>query len=199
MHRIPKSLNSTKYKYSTHNPVVRLLMGRFIAKVLGHVEDSKPKSVLDIGCGEGVITEMIGRQFPNGMVVGTDIDEGLLYKGTSSDVNNLVVSEMPFHCFQPNSFDLVIMTEVLEHLEQPKAALKAISKITKGYALITVPHEPIWRIENMLRLKYLKDWGNTPGHIQHFSKGSFYRLLEEVFSEVRVSTSFPWLVAICRK
>ena len=152
-----QQIKSVTYKYITRNPVVRWLMGRFIAKVLGHAEDSKPNSVLDIGWGEGVITELFMRKFPNGMVVGTDIDERLLHKGTSSVVNNLVVSKMPFHCFQPEIFDLVIMTEVLEHLEQPKAALKAISKITKGYALITVPHEPIWRIENMLRLKYLKD------------------------------------------
>ncbi len=106
---------------------------------------------------------------------------------------------MPYHCFQPNFFDLVVMTEVLEHLKDPRAALETLGNITKEYVVITVPHEPIWRIENMLRLKYLKDWGNTPGHIQHFSKSSLQTMLQDVFTKVQVDTSFPWLIAQCKK
>lgn len=174
-------------------------MGRFIAKVLSCVEEIQPNSILDIGCGEGVITKLIERQLPNALIVGTDLDEELLIQQTSAVVKYLVVSEMPFHCFQPQTFDLVIMTEALEHLESPKSALEAIRAITNEHVVITVPHEPIWRIENMLRLKYLQDWGNTPGHIQHFSKKSLQSMLQDVFTHVQVDTSFPWLIAQCRK
>ena len=193
------SVVSETYKYTTRNPGVRWLMGRFTVRVLEHVKAVSPRSILDIGCGEGVITKLIGDMNPEVFVAGADIDKKLLIRHSRHNVKNLVANEMPFHCFRPGAFDLVIMTEVLEHLYTPSAAIKAIHRITREHALITVPHEPIWRIENMLRLKYLRDWGNTPGHVQHFSRKSLKGLLEDFFSEVQVGTSFPWLIAKCRK
>ena len=46
-----------------------------------------------------------------------------------------------------------------------------------GFILLSVPKEPIWRICNMARGKYWKDLGNTPGHIQHWTKKKFCRMV----------------------
>ncbi len=65
----------------------------------------------------------------------------------------------------------VICSEVLE----PRRSGTSIENIKElcnenGFILLSVPKEPIWRICNMARGKYWKDLGNTPGHIQHWTK-----------------------------
>lgn len=60
------------------------------------------------------------------------------------------ITRMPF-C--DHSFDIVICTEVLEHLEKPGAALKELKRVAKKFILITVPHEPWFCLGNLLVLK----------------------------------------------
>ena len=101
-------------------------------------------------------------------------------------------------CFKESSFDLVSCCEVLEHLTEPADALKEIRRVSGEYVLISVPYEPYWRIANILRLCYLKDFGNTPGHIQHFGLSGLKDLLEAEFAEVRIKSSAIWLIALCK-
>ena len=68
--------------------------------------------------------------------------------------------------------------EVLEHLEDTEAAVNVLAQIATPYLVVSVPREPLWRILNLARGAYLKDLGNTPGHVQHWSTASFLRLLE---------------------
>ena len=62
--------------------------------------------------------------------------------------------------FNENEFDLIICSEVLEHLIKLMKLLKKY-RVTNKYALLSVPREPIWRILNMIRLKYWGSLGNT--------------------------------------
>ena len=75
-----------------------------------------------------------------------------------------------------NNYDLVIACEVLEHLEEPEIALSELFRISNKYVLISVPNEPFWRIANFARGKYLNRLGNTPGHINHWSKNGIIDL-----------------------
>ena len=97
---------------------------------------------------------------------------------------------------------MVVCSEVLEHLEEPENALKKINEITadKGYILLSVPNEPIWRICNMARGKYLKQLGNTPGHIQHWSKRTFCKMLtKNNMRIIETKTPFPWTMVLIAK
>jgi hypothetical protein len=51
---------------------------------------------------------------------------------------------------------------------------------------------------NLARGKYLKDMGNTPGHLQHWSRRSFLRLVSSYAEVVKVLTPLPWTVVLCR-
>ena len=39
-----------------------------------------------------------------------------------------------------------------------------------------VPREPVWRVLNVARGRYVRWLGNPPGHIQHFSRAAFLAL-----------------------
>ena len=76
-------------------------------------------------------------------------------------------------------YDLVVTSEVLEHMEDPERALGPLLGVCGGYLLVTVPNEPIWRILNMARGKYWRRLGNTPGHVQHWNKKTLRKLILE--------------------
>ena len=94
--------------------------------------------------------------------------------------------------------DLVICCEVLEHLERPEDGLKALQRIVSNHLVISVPREPIWRILNIARGKYIVDWGNTPGHIQHWSRDGFIQVVQNYFEVTQVRSPLPWTMLLCR-
>jgi 2-polyprenyl-3-methyl-5-hydroxy-6-metoxy-1,4-benzoquinol methylase len=94
--------------------------------------------------------------------------------------------------------DLVICCEVLEHLEHPEDGLRALQRIVSNHLIISVPREPIWRILNIARGKYIVDWGNTPGHIQHWSRDGFIQLVQNYFEVTQVRSPLPWTMLLCR-
>ena len=159
-----------------------------------------PNSIIELGCGEGYLTEYVRLLQPISTIMGVDISE---------DVIELAVSQYPHISFQvasvnslpfqDNSFDLVLACELLEHLELPRSGLDEIQRICKKYILFSVPREPIWRLLNMSRLRYLKNFGNTPGHLNHWSKRQFQELLSQRFEVEQVRSPLPWTVVLCRK
>jgi 2-polyprenyl-3-methyl-5-hydroxy-6-metoxy-1,4-benzoquinol methylase len=95
-------------------------------------------------------------------------------------------------------YDLVICCEVLEHVEDPEAALRHLKSLCRGHLLFSVPREPIWRVLNVVRGKYLRTFGNTPGHLQHWSAAAFRAFLRQHVRVVKYLTPFPWSMALCR-
>jgi 2-polyprenyl-3-methyl-5-hydroxy-6-metoxy-1,4-benzoquinol methylase len=100
---------------------------------------------------------------------------------------------------QDRFYDLVIAMEVLEHLEEPARALNELVRVADPWLIVSVPREPIWRVLNMARGKYLSDLGNTPGHIQHWSQRSFTRLVGGFADVVTVLAPLPWTVVLARR
>ena len=64
--------------------------------------------------------------------------------------------------------------------------------------LVSVPREPLWRGLNMARGAYLRDLGNTPGHLNHWSKREFAGLLRRYGEVVELRSPFPWTMALVR-
>jgi SAM-dependent methyltransferase len=96
------------------------------------------------------------------------------------------------------SFDAVVCLEVLEHLEDPMAAVEELLRVARLAVVLSVPYEPWFRLGNLLRGKYLSGLGNHPEHIQHWNPRRFRRLLAATGQEVRVVEAFPWIVACLR-
>ena len=185
-------------KYRSTNPIHQWLMRGFLGSVrelLGSIEYG---SVLEVGCGPGDLASRILP--PQVDYLGIDIDE------TEIEIARKQHPQLSFQAgsayelpVESNSFDLVIACEVLEQLEDPAKALAEIDRVANRWVLVSVPWEPTWRILNVIRGKYWRSFGNTPGHVQHFRRRDFVALLSSRFEIVAIKTPMPWSMALCRK
>lgn len=188
-------------KYGSTNPVVRRLMSRFERDVGELFAQAAPESVLDIGCGEGVLTEQWARALGDGPVVGADLEDPKLRAEWATRTRpNLRFEAMPVETlsFEDDEFDLVAATEVLEHVSDPGLAVAEMARVARRWLLVSVPHEPLWRILNVARGAYLRDLGNTPGHLNHWSRAGFQRLLSAHGQVVETRSPFPWTMLLVR-
>jgi 2-polyprenyl-3-methyl-5-hydroxy-6-metoxy-1,4-benzoquinol methylase len=188
-------------KYGSTNPVVRRLMAGFERTLDELFAAAAPASVLDVGCGEGVLTEQWAARLSPGRVVGIDLDDPKL-KGewAGRDRSNLEFETMTVEQLQfgDNEFELVAATEVLEHVSEPDRALAEMARVASRWLLVSVPHEPLWRALNMARGAYVKDFGNTPGHLNHWSRRGFASLLGRYGQVVDARSPFPWTMLLIR-
>lgn len=183
-------------KYGSRNPIVKALMAGFQLSLSRFVEVAAPSSIHEIGCGEGY---WVNKWKSSGFDArGSDVSEEVIRMAT---INAADLGLSPDHLSVKSIYDLdpfydsanlVVCCEVLEHLEDPAAALQKLHSITERDIILSVPREPLWRILNVARGKYLSDLGNTPGHIQNWSKAEFTNLVEGFFSIQAVSSPVPW-------
>jgi SAM-dependent methyltransferase len=186
-------------KYGSTNPVVRRLMAGFQRTLDELFAEAGPASVLDIGCGEGVLTEQWAERLGAGRVVGIDLDDPKLEaEWATRQRPNLQFEAMPVEslAFADDEFDLVAATEVLEHVDHPEAAVAEMARVARRWMLVSVPHEPLWRALNLARGAYLRDLGNTPGHLNHWTRAGFVRMLGAHGQVVQTRSPFPWTMLL---
>jgi SAM-dependent methyltransferase len=195
---------NTYDKYGSVNPVVRRLMGGFERALDELFDRAAPTSLLDVGCGEGVLVERWARRLGEGRVVGIDLEEESIQAGWAERrAPNLEyrvmeadrVENLPF---AENEFDLACAIEVLEHVPDPEHTLEEMARCAERHLLVSVPREPLWRMLNMARGAYWSELGNTPGHLNHWSKRSFVRLLSRHGDVVEIRSPFPWTMLLVR-
>jgi hypothetical protein len=100
--------------------------------------------------------------------------------------------------FGDDEFDAVAAIEVLEHVPEPEATVVEMARVAHRWLLVSVPREPLWRGLNMARGAYLRDLGNTPGHVNHWSKRAFVSLLSRYGTVEEARSPFPWTMALVR-
>jgi 2-polyprenyl-3-methyl-5-hydroxy-6-metoxy-1,4-benzoquinol methylase len=191
---------NTYDKYGSANPVVKRLMAGF-EKDMGELfERARPNSILDVGCGEGVLTEKWANQV-SGRVVGIDLDDPKLreqWRRRSCDNLEFRAGRGDQLPFGEREFEAACAMEVLEHVPDPDAVLAEMARVSSRWILASVPREPLWRGLNMARGAYLKELGNTPGHLNHWSKRGFASLLGRYGEVVELRSPFPWTMALVR-
>lgn len=183
-------------KYNSKNPLMGIVIANFIKNLKETVAPLENiNKVIDIGCGEGFVINCL--EIPN--ITGVDISRNALRIAKEKNPGcNLCSGSIYDISFKENSFDLVIATEVLEHLEKPELALKEIRRITQNYCLLSVPNEPYFCAMNFLRGKNLTRFGNDIEHVQNWSSGKFVSLLETYFEILEVRKPFPWTMVLCK-
>lgn len=192
---------NTYDKYGSTNPVVRRLMSNF-ERTLGELfVQASPSSVLDVGCGEGVLTHQWALALGDKRIVGIDLDDPkLLAEQATRTAPNLEyrvmkAENMPF---ADDEFGLASAIEVLEHVPDPAHTVAEMARVARDHLLVSVPREPLWRGLNIARGAYVKDLGNTPGHVNHWSKRSFVKLLSQHGEVVEAKSPFPWTMLLVR-
>ncbi len=193
---------NTYDKYGSSNPVVRRLMAGFEGTLDELFAKAAPKTILDVGCGEGVLVEKWARRLGDDKrVVGIDLDDPALHaewqKRTAPNLEYRVMKaeNLPF---ADGEFDVATAIEVLEHVPDPEHTVAEMARVAQRWLLVSVPREPLWRGLNMARGAYLRDLGNTPGHLNHWSKRSFVSLLSRHGEVVEARSPFPWTMLLVR-
>ena len=192
---------NTYDKYGSQNPVVKRLMAGFHSSLDELWMHARPESVLDIGCGEGVLTREWAEQLGDGRVVGIDLDDPKLRtEWRSRERANLEfrVEEATRLGFADDEFDMVTAIEVLEHVPEPETTLGEMARVARRWMLVSVPREPLWRGLNMARGAYWGALGNTPGHLNHWSKRGFVELLGHYGTVEAARSPFPWTMLLVR-
>ncbi len=134
--------------------------------------------VLDVGCGEGRHIFGCLHEYPDVYCIGLDQDvpslgkckKGLeFFKELDSSATVFLQGSVYQLPFEDNSFDLVICSEVLEHLEDYHAAIDEIFRVLKpkGKFLPSIPS--YWPEKICWTLS--KEYQNMPGgHVRIFKK-----------------------------
>ncbi len=186
-------------KYSSKNFIVKRIMQDFhnsLDEMLALINFS---TILDAGCGEGYISKYIYEKFPGIAIDAFDISENVINIAQKGFSGICFTTGSVYSINKDNFYDLVISLEVLEHIEEPERALNELLKVSNKYLLLSVPNEPIWRISNFIRGKYIKEFGNTPGHINHWNAREFVILCSEFGKIIKIKQPFPWTMVLIEK
>ena len=188
-------------KYGSSNPAVRRLMSGFEATLERLFRQAAPRSVLDVGCGEGVLTFKWAEWLGEKPVVGVDLVDPKLEaqwrtrRRENLEFRAIAAGELPF---PDDSFDLVGAIEVLEHVPEPDRTLADMARVAARHLLVSVPREPLWRVLNVTRGAYLRDLGNTPGHVNHWSKRAFVETVARHGEVIEARSPFPWTMLLVK-
>lgn len=195
-------VGNTYDKYGSRNPIVRWLMNGFESSLSALIERAAPTSIHEVGCGEGYwVMRWHEQGIPaRGCDFSAEVIELAQQNAADRGVPTTQFEQRSVYDLTPerDSADLVVCCEVLEHLTDPHLALTKLQMVVQRHLIVSVPREPIWCALNLVRGKYIGQWGNTPGHLQHWSTGGFKQLIGQYFEIIQIKTPLPWTMLLCR-
>lgn len=139
------------------------------------------------------------------MCVGGGYIEGIEYTKEALEIakkrnSNVIYKQGDIYDLPKEKYDIVVCTEVLEHLEKPEAAVRSLYEAATKCVIITVPHEPWFCLGNLLALKNVSRFGNPQDHINHWTRKGFGIMLKNSVAKPDIlSGSFPWSIAVYNK
>jgi len=157
------------YVAARYQPVVKLVPRR------------RNLRILDVGCGDGVLLSLIGR----GQLYGVDPDQDSLEYAAGKVAAKLVKASAESLPFKSGFFDVVIATEIIEHLRQPEKLLGEAARVLKrgGRLILTTPVKSTGLADQL--------------HVQEFTPPELVKLCRRYFNRVKINTSHPlWLKKI---
>lgn len=184
-------------KHTSKNPLKIVFSANFKRDLISLIAPLNPQKILDAGCGEGFTLQSLYELKIGKTLEGIDFSKEAIEIGKKQYPHlNIKTGDIYNLPYKDNSFDLVICTEVLEHLENPQNAINELKRVSSKYILFTVPNEPWWMLFNFTK------WGRQKeiGHINHWSSSSFRKLLEKSGLKVQsLKLPFPWTMILAEK
>lgn len=194
-------------KYGSQNPIAQWMIGQFLSSFHRNLQSVPRKdklNICEVGCAEGELLKYTYQVFPDADYFAVDISPAEIEKAKTNCASipiEFSIQDATNLNFANEKFDIVICCEVLEHLPDPFAGLNELIRISHSHIIVSVPNEPLWRILNIARGKYLKDFGNTPGHLNHWSIKGFQKLLNSR-PEITIQNKafpLPWQMYLLKK
>lgn len=163
-----------------------------------------PLRAIELGCGEGFSTQRLAKLLPEGTVFdASEYVSALVPKAQALNPGVTVTEESVYELqHADDSYDIIFLLEVLEHLDYPDKALAEIARVLKpgGILVLGVPREPLWSMLNLARGKYVRHFGNTIGHLNHWSTLTLKRYMAKHFGPVEATkTPLPWTIVRAHK
>lgn len=169
---------------------------KLMQKMVGEI---KEKTILDVGCGSGKKLAFLAR---NNKVFGVDISKIAVQKAKKRRFKAKFVDIEKGLPFPSNKFDIVICSEVLEHLFKPSIALKEIKRVLKkeGVFFCTIPNH--FTLNNRLAILLGKNLEGDTGffnveyqewdypHIRFFTWKGIHNFLQKEGFEVTGNYSY---------
>jgi len=183
-------------KHTSQNPLQQFFLKKFNERLLLVVGELSIETILDVGCGEGFTLQKLKDNHIGKKLEGIEYDDTAITLGKKMHPQITIkkgdIYKLPY---KDNTFELILCTEVFEHLEYPEKALKELHRVTKKYCLFSVPHEPIFMLIDYIR-------GKSPqsiGHINHWSRNGFRKFIEKHFLVQKIYNPFPWTMILAEK
>lgn len=175
-------------KHTADNWLYRKHLERFYEKLADVVRQSECETLLDAGCGEGFVVDFLTRTIPDLKVTGVDVSEEAIeyakeHFGDNARFRTGSVYKLPF---SDRSFDAVLCSEVLEHLDDPNRAVSELKRVARSHVIITVPHEPYFQWLN--NLGQLVGVSKDPGHVNFWTSNTFQAFVRAHFD----NPTFAW-------
>lgn len=191
---------NTYDKYGSTNSIEQRMMRGFLSSLDSMLDRCvvAPARILEIGVGEGEVMRRVRARFPDATVIGVDLPADDLASEWKSLGLTCMFGDATRLPFADGMFDLVLAIEVLEHIPQPDRALVELARVGSGSLIASVPFEPVWRAGNLARRRYVREWGNTPGHVNHWSRWGFERFVAKRFEVEDVASPLPWTMVFAR-
>jgi ubiquinone/menaquinone biosynthesis C-methylase UbiE len=142
--------------------------------ILKNLNFDQINSVLDIGCGFGEFLELVNNDVEK---VGTDFDDDCLLQAQQSvKANFLKVNIDNGLPFKNSSFDLIVATDVIEHVNNPTLLLKEVLRVCKKTAVFVTPN--LGRPTRMAAAMLKREIRERSGHKQGWDYHLFKQVLE---------------------
>lgn len=143
-----------------------------VATVLRELEKERPRSIVDLGCGNGALAEEIHARFPDAQVAGVDLSAAQVAANAARLpwgrwlVADLGAATPPRF---ERTFDAVVTSEVIEHVDDPRAFLRNARTLASRGAMLVLSTQSGKVQETERRV----------GHLRHFSVEEMRALLTE--------------------
>lgn len=174
----------------------------FVPAILSRLRDLQPQRVLDLGCGNGSLCRLINDA--GFEVEGCEPSQAGIQQARSAHPDlqftcTSIYDEPPAEWM--GRFDVIVSTEVIEHLYDPSAMPRLASRLLKpgGVILVTTPYHGY--LKNLV-LSLLNKWDPhfSPlwlhGHIKFWSRKTLTQLFQEEgmqFVSFKGLGRLPWL------
>lgn len=191
-------------KHTSGNPLQRRMIDRFHRKIVETVAGLSPRNFLDAGCGEGFVARIMLERLPGLELTGFDFNPASVAmaraKNPGATFREASIFEIPF---EDDQFDVVGCFEVLEHQDDPDAALAEVARVARQAVVLSVPHEPFFSLANAARGKNwdVRPRGSDPDHRQLWTRRAFSAFVggHPELEVVKLDRSFPWTICVAWK
>lgn len=190
-HRLAKDGLMYQREVYSKSMLTRILRDFLDNLALKAIKDSK--TVLDIGCGEGLLLEKIIAAKKEASVYGIDLNPENVEICLAHSLPAILADakKLPF---ADRTFDTCIMTEVIEHLEQgqPQDVIREIARVLKegGQLFLMFPNDRNYKISRLLTFKFKKAFYDA-GHTRQWEPEDAADLLQQMSFFIHRSLSVP--------